>query len=123
MRKLLIMAFCLCSTPALADWFEDLKATATDDDLYRVLYHMPKGGDLHHHLSGSTYSEWMFELALQQSERGYQYYTKVRIENCVPYGGNQFGRDPYYLMFRNIMAIDYEQLGDSKKVSTSDSKT
>ncbi|MBT8078692.1 MAG: adenosine deaminase [Gammaproteobacteria bacterium] len=76
---------------------------------------MPKGGDLHNHLSGSNYSEWWYELALAQKERGYEYYTKVRIENCVEYGGNAFGAAPYYLMFRNIMASRYEQLDDCEK--------
>jgi adenosine deaminase CECR1 len=76
---------------------------------------MPKGGDLHNHLSGSNFSEWMFDLALEQRERGYEYYTKVRIENCIEYGSNAFGRSPYYLMFRNIAAIDYEQLDDCQK--------
>ena len=115
MRRLLILCTLLLAVSAHADWFEDLKSTGSDQDLYRVLYHMPKGGDLHNHLSGSVFSEWMYELALQQSERGYQYYTKVRIENCVAYGGNQFGRNPYYLMFRNIMAIEYENLGDCEQ--------
>jgi adenosine deaminase CECR1 len=115
MRILLTLATLLCAASAQADWFENLKTSGSDEDLYRVLYHMPKGGDLHHHLSGSIFSEWMYDLALQQSERGYEYYTKVRIENCVAYGGNQYGRNPYYLMFRNIMAIEYQQLGECEQ--------
>lgn len=115
MKNILALAALLCATSANADWFEDLKRSGSDAELYRVLYHMPKGGDLHHHLSGSTFSESMYELALQQSSHGYQYYTKVRIENCVAYGSDEYGRNPYYLMFRNIMAIEYEQLGDCEK--------
>jgi len=115
MRRTLILCTLLFAVSAHADWFEDLKSTGSDEDLYRVLYHMPKGGDLHHHMSGSVFSEWMYDLALQQSERGYEYYTKVRIENCVAYGGDAFGRNPYYLMFRNIMAIQYEQLGECEQ--------
>jgi len=115
MKKLLSLAALLCAASANADWFEDLKNNGSDADLYRVLHHMPKGGDLHHHLSGSNFSEWMYDLALQQRERGYHYYTKVRIENCVDYGGDAYGRSPYYLMFRNIMAIDFEQLSDCEK--------
>ena len=100
---------------ASADWFDDLKKTGGAEDLYRVLYYMPKGGDLHNHLSGSNFSEWWYELALAQKERGYHYFTKVRIENCVEYGDNEFDRAPYYLMFRNIMAFDYENLSDCEK--------
>ncbi|MEE3235722.1 MAG: adenosine deaminase [Pseudomonadota bacterium] len=100
---------------AQAGWFEDLKASDNPEDLYRVLYHMPKGGDLHNHLSGSNFSEWWYELALAEKARGYRYFTKIRIENCVAYGGNEFGSAPYYLMFRNISADEYESLGDCEK--------
>jgi len=113
--KLLTVAILLSIAPANADWFEDIKNAGSNKDLYRTLYYMPKGGDLHNHLSGSNFSEWWYDLALQQSERGYQYYTKVRIENCVDYGGNQFGRNPYYLMFRNIMSLQYESLSECEK--------
>ncbi len=100
---------------ATADWFDDLRETGDAEDLYRVLYYMPKGGDLHNHLSGSNFSEWWYEMALAERARGYRYYTKVRIENCVPYGGNEFGRAPYYLLFRNIAAHEYDALSDCEK--------
>ena len=32
--------------------FDDLKAHATPDELYRLLFALPKGGDLHHHSGG-----------------------------------------------------------------------
>jgi len=105
----------LSAQTTAADWFDEIKQSGDDLTLYRVLYHMPKGGDLHNHLSGSNFSEWMYDLALEQSERGYEYYTKVRIENCVAYGGNAFGRAPYYLMFRNISTNEYAELGDCEK--------
>jgi adenosine deaminase CECR1 len=111
---LTILLFALAQ-PAAADWFEDLKASATPQDLYRVLYYMPKGGDLHNHLSGSNFSEWWYELALLEKKRGYHYYTKVRIENCAQYGANSFGPAPYYLMFRNISAHEFNALGDCEK--------
>jgi len=115
MKILLTIAAILCSAGASADWFEDLKQSGSNEDLYRVLYYMPKGGDLHNHLSGSTFSEPMWELALNERARGYHYYTKVRIENCVEYGGNAYGRDPYHLLFRNILESQYEALGDCEK--------
>ncbi len=79
---------------ASADWFDDLKAQGNAQDLYRVLYHMPKGGDLHNHLSGAVFPEWWYEAALAQKARGYDYYTKVRIENCRDYGDNEYGDSP-----------------------------
>ena len=115
MKTFLTVTLLLCVTTARADWFEDIKNAGNDDNLYRTLYYMPKGGDLHNHLSGSNFSEWWYDLALQQRERGYRYYTKVRIENCVEYGGNAFGRNPYYLMFRNIMSAQYEALSECEQ--------
>jgi len=91
-------------------WFERFKREANTEDLYRFLYAMPKGGDLHNHLSGSGFPEWWYELALAEEARGYRYYTKVRIDNCRPYGGNEFGPDPYLLLFRNISGIEWERL-------------
>ena len=77
MKTFFAIASILLASGASADWFEEVKRSGNDEDLYRVLYHMPKGGDLHNHLSGSNYSEWMWDLALKEQERGYQYYTKA----------------------------------------------
>ncbi len=96
-------------------WFERFKAEATPEELYRFLYAMPKGGDLHNHISGAIRSEWFYDLALAQSERGYQYYTRVKLNNCRPYGGNNFGPAPYLLLFHNIQAFRYEALSDCEK--------
>jgi adenosine deaminase CECR1 len=105
----------LCSHGANADWFDDLKAEGNAQDLYRMLYYMPKGGDLHNHLSGAAFPEWYYDAALAQKVRGYEFYTKVHIENCRDYGGNEFGFMAYYPMFRNIQTSHYEQLSDCEK--------
>ena len=118
MTRIIFTTFVLLllkATPASADWFDDLRAAGNEENLYRTLYYMPKGGDLHNHLSGSSYSEWWYELALAQKERGYHYYTKVRIENCVDYGSNEYGGLAYFLMFRNILSNQYENLSDCQK--------
>ena len=52
MKKILTAALLLTSSIAAADWFEDIRDSGNDEDLYRTLYYMPKGGDLHNHLSG-----------------------------------------------------------------------
>lgn len=105
-----------CSTAsanntAANDWFDSFKQQATDEALYRFLYAMPKGGDLHHHLSGSNKSEWWYELATdKKSNGGYQYYTKTQIKQCNGYGLNQFGSSPSLLLFKNISEVNYQQL-------------
>src|SRR5687767_9661150 len=78
-------------------WFEELKRTATSQQLYTFLYALPKGGDLHNHLQGAILSEWMWDSALAQEKWGYTYYAKVRINNCRDYGTNEFGFRPYLL--------------------------
>ena len=100
---------------ANADWFDEIRDGGDKEALYRTLYYMPKGGDLHNHLSGAVFAEWWYELALAQQERGYEYYTKVRIENCRDFGGNAFARAPYFLLFRNISSVEYAQLDECEK--------
>ncbi|MBI3523035.1 MAG: adenosine deaminase [Betaproteobacteria bacterium] len=103
--------------PAHADeaWFDAVKAKATPQQLYTFLYALPKGGDLHNHLSGAGRSEWWWDAALAQQARGYTYYTKVRIENCEPYGVDAFGRTPYLLLFRNVQESNYNRLNACEK--------
>jgi adenosine deaminase len=96
-------------------WFEDLKKTATPRQLYTFLYALPKGGDLHNHLGGAIRSEWLWDAALGQESHGYTYYTKVRIANCADYGTNEYGDDPYLLLFKNLQAVDYEKLDSCRK--------
>ena len=95
-------------------WFEELKASGNKQDLYKVLYAMPKGGDLHAHNTGSIFSEWMFELALEQKANGYVYYTKTKINNCRPYGGNEHYQ-PYLMYFKTIQASNWQMLDDCEK--------
>ena len=101
---------------AAENWFETFKASADDRDLYRFLYALPKGGDLHNHLTGSNFSEWWYELATNKTlNGGYEYYTRVRINNCVGYGQDMFGFAPYLLYFRNLQASSYAALSDCEK--------
>src|SRR5579863_8960725 len=91
-------------------WFEELKASATPAQLYRFLYALPKGGDLHNHLGGAVRSEWFWDAAMAAEQRGYVYYTRVRIENCAPYGHNEFGGSKALLLFKDIQASQYVTL-------------
>jgi adenosine deaminase CECR1 len=110
-----ILIVLLLPLVAHADWFDEIRDGDDRKALYRTLYYMPKGGDLHNHLSGAVFAEWWYELALAQQERGYEYYTKVRISNCRDFGGNAFARAPYMLLFRNISALEYAQLDECEK--------
>ena len=97
----------LHSANAAERWFEEVKATATPAQLYRFLYALPKGGDLHNHLPGAVRSEWFWDAAMAEEARGYVYYTRVRIENCAPYGHDEFGPAKALLLFKTIQASSY----------------
>lgn len=103
------------ATHAAEPWFEKFKAEATPEQLYRFLYALPKGGDLHNHLTGAGRSEWWWEAALAQQGKGYVYYTKTRINNCLPYGSNEYGFAPYLMLFRTLQASSYAKLDDCQK--------
>jgi adenosine deaminase len=91
-------------------WFEEVKATATPMQLYRFLYAMPKGGDLHNHLGGAVRSEWFWDAAMAAERLGYVYYTRVRIMNCAPYGHDEFGAAKALLLFKDIQASQFDAL-------------
>jgi adenosine deaminase CECR1 len=112
---LLLTSFSTFAAPKTA-WFEQFKDTATPEQLYRFLHAMPKGGDLHNHLSGSNFSEWWYELATdQQKNGGYQYYTKTSIKQCLGFDNNEFGFTPQLLLFRTIQQSSYDKLSACQK--------
>jgi len=102
-------------TQAAERWFEEVKATATPAQLYRFIYAMPKGADLHNHLTGAVRSEWYWDAAMAAEKRGYIYYTRVRIGNCAPYGHDEFGRGKALLLFKDIQAATFETLDQCGK--------
>jgi adenosine deaminase CECR1 len=111
-----VLAIGVARTAAGAEpWFEELKKTATPQQMHAFLYALPKGGDLHNHLQGAFLSEWMWDEALAQKKNGYTYYTKIRINNCVDYGANEFAPDRYLLLFRTIDGARYEKLDTCQK--------
>lgn len=122
MRKTLLRTLTTLACSALVNtasaaeaWFEAFKAQATPQQLYTFLYALPKGGDLHNHLSGGIRSEWLWDIALGQAANGYTYYTKVRINNCAGYGTNEFGPSPYLLLFVNLQQSSYDKLDACQK--------
>lgn len=59
--------------------FERIKQTATKEQLYAFLYAMPKGGDLHHHLTLAPLPEEWWEAA---TAPGRDFYARVRFNAC-----------------------------------------
>ena len=86
------------STDSIAPgWFEDvfsrIKREASPEELYRFLYAVPKGGDLHHHHGGSIFAEDWYRVATDpELNGGIRYFTRYRIENCGEDGDSNWGR-------------------------------
>ncbi|MEO0509741.1 MAG: adenosine deaminase [Verrucomicrobiota bacterium] len=60
--------------------FERIKREASDEELYRFLYAMPKGGDIHHHLAGGFLPAMWYSIASDSKRNGGQrFYTRYRI--------------------------------------------
>ncbi len=88
------LAFCLVLPNALADEagakraFE--KAKRSDPELYVFLKHIPKGGDLHVHVSGAVYSDYMLDAAIA---KGLTYDSVT----------GQFGTDPTKIPAKQLL--------------------
>jgi len=67
---------------AFGRWFEQFRAQASPSELHDFLWSMPKGADLHLHITGSIFPEWWLEFALASKAQGYEYFTRVRVNNC-----------------------------------------
>ena len=80
--SLLLLAL---SAPALhaatpATVFDDIKARATPDELYRLLFALPKGGDLHHHGGGAVPMEFVVDYYTNPARnRGQKYYIRTSV--------------------------------------------
>lgn len=99
-----------------APWFEHVKQTASDAQLYQFLYELPKGGDLHNHLSGAPRSEWWWDVAVNADVNGgYEYFTKTLINLCSGFGTNEFGLDQKLLLFKTIQKSNFDKLSECEK--------
>lgn len=99
------------SEPSIDQWFEDFKSSATSEHLYRFLYELPKGGDLHNHLTGSNFVEWWGELANDtHNNGGYQYYIKTALKQCKRDGAEGLGEAQSFLLFVAIQGSTYADL-------------
>jgi adenosine deaminase CECR1 len=60
--------------------FEEIKKSATDEQLYRFLYDLPKGGDIHNHQDGAVWPEWWYRVATDPTKtHGDTFYTRTKI--------------------------------------------
>ena len=110
----------LLSQPGLAAesfdvWFERFKDTATDTELHEFLHAMPKGGDLHQHLTGSIFPKWWWELALRGDAHGVEYFAKTQINDCPRVDSAAIRLAPYGLLYQTIARHRLEALSDCEQ--------
>lgn len=60
------------------------KSKASPEDLYRLLYALPKGGDIHHHHGGGMLPEMIWDICTNPSRNGGQaFYARFRISSFL----------------------------------------
>lgn len=101
---------CLSAQPLpFAERFEEIKRSATKEQLYALLWAMPKGGDLHNHMVQSYLAHQWFAAAIDPKRtRGNRYFTQVRYSGCP-------GADNQFIRFRTIQRATWEALGVCEK--------
>jgi len=107
---------------SFADRFEQIKKTASSDQLYRLLQQVPKGGDLHQHLNHSYLAEDWLRLATDPKvTRGNAFYTRLRPRDCPPASSKAPPSPPSIdprrelVRFHTIQRATYEQLSLCRK--------
>ena len=73
------IALCIATCGWAADFgetFENFKRTATPEEMYRFLWAMPKGGDIHMHMGLSFWAADWYDAAKDS------FYTRVRVTAC-----------------------------------------
>jgi adenosine deaminase CECR1 len=104
-----IVVSSLSAAEAFGKRFDAIWDAATPEQRYKLLYDLPKGGDIHNHSVGSNINEWMLELA-QDSERigGDTFWTRIRFASPP----DAIARTAFYHTVRNYT---YEKFSDATK--------
>lgn len=89
--------------------FDEIKRTATPAQLYRFLFDLPKGGDLHNHGGLAVYAETWFKFSTDPAHtHGNKFYTLTRFANC-PGDSDDLPR------FYNVQRSTWEKLAPCLK--------
>ena len=89
--------------------FQAIVRDATNEQLYRFLYSLPKGGDLHNHQDGANWPEWWYQVATDPVRtHGDTFYTRTKISTP-----DRNGNAP--LFYTTIPRWQYDRLPDTEK--------
>jgi len=106
---LFFAALASAATPAFERRFEEIRKSATPQQLYAFLYDLPKGGDLHHHFGLAIPPEGWFERATAEPRmRGDEFYTRLRISFCPDDTGPP-------VRFHTVQRATWQKFSDCRK--------
>lgn len=113
----IVICLLLTFRAAAADFapvFERIKRDSSPAELYALLYDLPKGGDIHHHLGLSFLAEDLWDAAVDPAvTRGNEFYARVRISDCPPASGAGPALPP--LLYLNIQRSTFQRLSDCQQ--------
>jgi len=96
--------------------FDQIRREASDEELYRLLYAMPKGGDIHHHMAGGFLAERWFALASDRRRNGRQeFYTRVRLSRNSSANALTRRAGPHIFFWMTIRQSAYDELDAEAK--------
>ncbi|MEO8125784.1 MAG: adenosine deaminase [Bryobacteraceae bacterium] len=112
-KRVLALCFAALQTCAaqssFGEQFESIKKSATREQLYTLLWDLPKGGDIHNHFSLSNLASQWYQAAIDpKRSNGNEFFTRVRFNNCPD------STEPL-LRFRNIQRATFQHLSDCRK--------
>ncbi len=91
--------------------FRQIKREATPEQLYRFLYAMPKGGDIHHHLGGGFLPRMWLAIATDPKRNGGQrFYTRYRVTNTRPHPLLSKPGVSHVFLWRTLNERNYQSL-------------
>ncbi|MEM0911497.1 MAG: hypothetical protein AAGJ37_11010, partial [Pseudomonadota bacterium] len=100
------------SDPAVMErLFEEIKRKASPEELYRFLYAMPKGGDIHHHLGGGFLPSMWYQVAVDRERNGGQrFFTRFRVSNLRRHPMLNAPGVSYIFQWRTLNEAHYKSL-------------
>ena len=96
---------------SIASVYETIKREGTPEELYKFLYALPKGGDIHHHMGGSMLPDMWWKIATDPARNGGQtFYTRFRLTNAPVPPELAAWMGPHMIQWMTIHQALYAQL-------------
>lgn len=101
----------------ISDLFEKIKREASPEELYKFLYLMPKGGDIHHHLGGGFLPQMWFTIGTDPKRNGGQrFFTRYKISTIKLHPVLNDPGESYIYQWQTINEKNFHSLSPEFKV-------